>query len=59
MTGALAAKEFLFATAAPYLGGGGFTPSVTRWATRDGLEGVTEVSRDIPLDVALAGAPSA
>lgn len=56
MLAAMAARDTLLVTAAPYLGKGR-SSSVWRWASSGGLEGVDVPERDLPFDVALAGAP--
>jgi hypothetical protein len=52
-----AARESVLITGSPYLGSGSFTPSVFRWATKNGAEQAEPIVRDVPLDVALAGGP--
>lgn len=57
--GAMASHGSVLITGAPFMAGGGFTPSVKRWASRDGVADVNAnpVIRDVPLDVVLAGGP--
>lgn len=56
MIAAISARDSVLVTAAPYLGTSRVT-SVHRWATWNGLSNVGSVERDLPFDIALAGAP--